>query len=94
MRCSPHVCHCRRPGTGDEGRPSAPTLRTPSNASDKSYVGRKPTHTREQLAKVHDLLGPGGVVGIAHIAKETGLSRQTVYRIKHGPGGAEAALTV
>jgi len=31
-------------------------------------------------------------VGIAHIAKETGLTRQTVYRIKDEPAGAEAAL--
>jgi putative DNA-invertase from lambdoid prophage Rac len=31
-------------------------------------------------------------VGIAHIAKETGLSRQMVYRIKDDPAGAEAAL--
>jgi putative DNA-invertase from lambdoid prophage Rac len=33
-------------------------------------------------------------VGIARIAKETGLTRQTVYRIKDDPAGAEAALTV
>jgi DNA-binding phage protein len=31
-------------------------------------------------------------VGIARIAKETGLTRQTVYRIKDDPGTAEAAL--
>ena len=31
-------------------------------------------------------------MGIASIAKETGLSRQTVYRIKDDPAGAEAAL--
>jgi DNA invertase Pin-like site-specific DNA recombinase len=30
--------------------------------------------------------------GIAHIAKETGLTRQTVYRIKGDPAGAEGAL--
>jgi Helix-turn-helix domain of resolvase len=33
-------------------------------------------------------------VGIARIAKETGLTRQTVYRIKDDPVGAEAALAV
>jgi hypothetical protein len=27
-------------------------------------------------------------VGIAHIAKETGLSRQAVYRIKDDPAGS------
>jgi putative DNA-invertase from lambdoid prophage Rac len=31
-------------------------------------------------------------VGIAQIAKETGLTRQTVYRIKGDPAGAEGAL--
>jgi putative DNA-invertase from lambdoid prophage Rac len=31
-------------------------------------------------------------VGVAQIAKETGLTRQTVYRIKGDPAGAEAAL--
>jgi len=30
--------------------------------------------------------------GIAQIAKETGLTRQTVYRIKKDPATAEAAL--
>jgi putative DNA-invertase from lambdoid prophage Rac len=31
-------------------------------------------------------------LGIARIAQETGLTRQTVYRIKDDPGSAEAAL--
>jgi putative DNA-invertase from lambdoid prophage Rac len=30
-------------------------------------------------------------VGIARVAKETGLTRQTVYRIKDDPAGSEAA---
>jgi hypothetical protein len=33
-------------------------------------------------------------VGIAQIAKETGLTRQTVYRIKGDPAGADGALGV
>jgi putative DNA-invertase from lambdoid prophage Rac len=32
------------------------------------------------------------MVRIATIAKKTGLSRQTVYRIKDDPAGAEAIL--
>jgi putative DNA-invertase from lambdoid prophage Rac len=32
-------------------------------------------------------------VGIAQLAKTTGLSRQTVYRIKDDPASAEAALS-
>jgi putative DNA-invertase from lambdoid prophage Rac len=31
-------------------------------------------------------------VGVARIAAETGLTRQTVYRNKDDPGSAEAAL--
>jgi putative DNA-invertase from lambdoid prophage Rac len=31
-------------------------------------------------------------VGIARVAKETGLTRQTIYRIKDDPVSAEAAL--
>jgi len=46
---------------------------------------------RDQLNKVRAMLGQQAV-GIAQIAKETGLSRQTVYRIKEDPAGAEAAL--
>jgi Helix-turn-helix domain of resolvase len=46
---------------------------------------------RDQLATVRGMLGQE-VVGIAAIAKQTGLSRQTVYRIKDDPAGAEAAL--
>jgi len=30
--------------------------------------------------------------GIAHIAKATGLTRQTIYRIKDDPAGSETAL--
>jgi DNA-binding phage protein len=37
------------------------------------------------------MLAHGGV-GIAQVAKETGLTRQTVYRIKDDPSGSEAAL--
>jgi DNA invertase Pin-like site-specific DNA recombinase len=58
-------------------------------AGERSYLGRKPTYTRDQLAKVCDMLE---TQGIAAIAKETGLTRQTVYRIKDDPVGAEAAL--
>jgi putative DNA-invertase from lambdoid prophage Rac len=58
---------------------------------DRAYLGRKPSFTRGQFTKVRDMLGQGAV-GIALIAKETKLSRQTVYRIKDDPASAEAAL--
>src|SRR5215468_5173145 len=58
---------------------------------DRSYLGRKPSYTREQLVKVRAMLGQQAV-GVAQIARETGLTRQTVYRIKEDPAGAEGAL--
>jgi putative DNA-invertase from lambdoid prophage Rac len=58
---------------------------------ERAYLGRKPSFTREQFTKVRAMLGQEAV-GIAQIAKETGLTRQTVYRIKGDPAGAEAAL--
>jgi putative DNA-invertase from lambdoid prophage Rac len=57
----------------------------------RPYIGRKPSFTREQLNKVRDMLGQEAV-SIAQIAREAGLSRQTIYRIKDDPAGAEAAL--
>jgi putative DNA-invertase from lambdoid prophage Rac len=59
----------------------------------RAYLGRKPSFTREQFVKVCAMLGYE-TVGIAQIAKDTGLSRQTVYRIKDDPAGAEGALAV
>jgi putative DNA-invertase from lambdoid prophage Rac len=56
-----------------------------------AYLGRKPSYTRKQFTMVRHMLGHDAV-GIARIAKETGLTRQTVYRIKDDPAGAEAAL--
>jgi putative DNA-invertase from lambdoid prophage Rac len=58
---------------------------------ERAYLGRKPSFTREAFNKVLGMLGQG-TMGVAHIAKETGLSRQTVYRIKDDPAGSEAAL--
>jgi putative DNA-invertase from lambdoid prophage Rac len=62
-------------------------------SGDRAYLGRKPSFTREQFAEVCAMLGQEAV-GIAQIARETGLTRQTVYRIKGDPAGAEGALAV
>jgi putative DNA-invertase from lambdoid prophage Rac len=56
-----------------------------------AYLGRKPSYTRRQFSMVRHMLGQDAV-GIARIAKETGLTRQTVYRIKDDPTVAEASL--
>jgi len=60
--------------------------------SERSYLGRKPSYTREQMTKAKDMLALESV-GVADIAREVGLSRQTVYRIKDDPAGCEEALT-
>jgi|SRR5262252_127092 len=60
-------------------------------SSERTYLGRKPSLTREQFIEVRAMLEQQAA-GIAQIAKETSLSRQTVYRINGDPAGAEAAL--
>lgn len=54
------------------------------------YKGRKPTYDRKQYLAVRDLLAQDA--GTSIIAKSTGLTRQTVLRIKAAPDQAEAAL--
>lgn len=55
-----------------------------------AYLGRKPTYSRTQLETVRNLLEQGA--GPSAIAAATGLQRQTIYRIRHNPAEAEAAL--
>jgi putative DNA-invertase from lambdoid prophage Rac len=61
-----------------------------ANADADAYLGRKPSFTREQLATVRDMLANESA--ISAIAKATGLSRQTVYRIKGEPVWADTLL--
>src|SRR5262245_43112338 len=58
---------------------------------DGRYLGRKPSFTRKQFETVLDLLGQEATP--SEVARTTGLTRQTVYRIKHHPAEAEAAMT-
>jgi putative DNA-invertase from lambdoid prophage Rac len=60
---------------------------------DRPYLGRKPSFSRQQFDVVRGMLEQQAV-GVAQIAKTTGLSRQTIYRIKDDPAGSEAALAV
>ncbi len=55
-----------------------------------AYRGRKPSFTRAQLEIVQDLLAQG--LGISAVAKKTGLSRQSIYRMRSDPAEAEASL--
>jgi DNA invertase Pin-like site-specific DNA recombinase len=59
---------------------------------DRAYLGRKPSYTREQFELVLEMLGRQAL-GVAQIARDTTLTRQTIYRIKDNPAGSEAALT-
>lgn len=54
------------------------------------YRGKKPTFDRETFNRVRDRLSTSAPV--ASVARETGLSRQAVQRIKSDPEKAEAAL--
>ena len=62
-----------------------------AKANGDGYRGRKPSFTREQLRAVQET--PKGT-GVAQVAKTTGLSRQTVYRIQGDPAGSEKALSI
>ncbi|NEU11114.1 recombinase family protein [Methylobacterium sp. BTF04] len=55
-----------------------------------AYRGRKPSFTKAELDAVRDGLSRGD--GISGIAAGTGLSRQTIYRIRDTPAEAEAAI--
>lgn len=54
------------------------------------YRGKKPSYDRAVYSQVKDMLGNGA--GASAIAKVTGLTRQSVLRIRDEPGQAEAAL--
>jgi DNA invertase Pin-like site-specific DNA recombinase len=54
------------------------------------YLGRKPSYNRDQFQMVKNMLNQES--GISTIAKATGLSRQTIYRINEDRIAAEAAL--
>ncbi|WP_299960360.1 recombinase family protein [uncultured Roseobacter sp.] len=56
----------------------------------KKYRGKKPSFDRDQMRMVQDMLSTGA--GASIISKETGLSRQTVLRIRDKPAEADAAL--
>jgi DNA invertase Pin-like site-specific DNA recombinase len=57
---------------------------------EAKYRGRKPSFSRSQFTATLDMLNQNS--GVASIAKATGLSRQSIYRIKDDPAGAEFAM--
>lgn len=56
-----------------------------------AYRGRKPSYTRRQFEAVARMLAAGE--GASAVAKETGLTRQTVLRIRADQAGAEEILS-
>src|ERR1700751_3120508 len=60
-----------------------------ARAKGDAYRGRRPSYTRDQLRAVQEM--PEGT-GVSQLAKSTGLSRQTIYRIQNDPVSAEKAL--
>lgn len=56
----------------------------------EKYRGRKPSFDREQLTTVQDMLAAGA--GTSAIASASGLTRQTVLRIRENIAAAEEAI--
>lgn len=54
------------------------------------YRGKKPSYDREKLGVVVDMLSQGA--GASEISKSTGLTRQTILRIRKDPSAAEEAV--
>jgi putative DNA-invertase from lambdoid prophage Rac len=61
-----------------------------ANDDGTKFRGRKPTFDFDSFALVRQLLSQG--IGVGQISKETGLKRQTIYRIKQSPDQQVAAL--
>ncbi|MFW2544039.1 recombinase family protein [Primorskyibacter sp. 2E107] len=61
-----------------------------NKGNPKKYRGKKPSYDAESLHRVQTMAAEGA--GTTVIARETGLTRQTVLRIKADPVAAEAAL--
>lgn len=60
--------------------------------ADSLYRGKKPSYSRSTFEAVKAALAAPSV-NVSQIARDTGLTRQTVLRIRDDMAGAEAALT-
>jgi len=61
-----------------------------SKTGDIAYRGRKPSYTRDQFNAITAALGAGDTV--SSIARDNGVTRQTVLRIRDDRAAAETAL--
>jgi hypothetical protein len=74
-----------RTGTGRSDESSSAGPNRARQGQQRTRLGRKPSYTREQFDAVRTMLG-NQAAGITRVAKDTGPTRQTVYRIKDDPG--------
>ena len=63
-------------------------------AQPSAYLGRKPSYDRATYDRIRLALDSAGPPSLSAIAKAEGLSKQTVFRLKHDPQAALAALDV
>lgn len=61
-----------------------------NKGKEEKYRGKKPSYDRATFTAVIEMISAGQ--GASAIAKATGLTRQTVLRIREDQAGAEAAL--
>jgi putative DNA-invertase from lambdoid prophage Rac len=83
-------------------RPQAPAEATKSaqragidhkrQAQPSAYLGRKPSFDRATFNRIRLALDSASPPSLSVIATAEGLSKQTVFRLKHDPQAALAAL--
>lgn len=61
-----------------------------AKTSEGNYLGRKPSYSRKTYENVREMIAGG--TGISAISRATGLTRQTIHRIKADAPAAEKAL--
>lgn len=68
----------------------AHTKASPNPLKLKTYLGRKPSYTVDQISQITSLRGEGR--GVSEIAKQLGLTRAAIYRVLQSPAGAFASV--
>jgi putative DNA-invertase from lambdoid prophage Rac len=63
---------------------------SPNPLKPRTYLGRKPSYSADQISQVTSLVADGK--GVSEIAKQLGLSRATVYRVQKCPAEAFASV--
>jgi putative DNA-invertase from lambdoid prophage Rac len=61
-------------------------------AQPSAYLGRKPSYDRATFDRIRLALDSASPPSLSIIAKAEGLSKQTIFRLKHDPQAALAAL--